>query len=195
MQIVLPGINGSGELWLDIMKIICGDMPNHPASNICDLMCHRMPYTPLLGFKERTYVDIQDRGFDFPEERANFIQMDVLEFLSSCGVDYDLMVCSDGLEHLIVEDGQRLINYMEMHSTMQAVFTPLGEYMISEEDHPDNHRSGWTPEMLPNYLSIVLPDFHPALGTGAFFAVNCSDEEKQRIYNEIKNKYVKDSAY
>jgi hypothetical protein len=138
---------------------------------------------------ERTYVDIQYRGFDFPDELVNFRQMDVLEFLPSCIDDYDLMLCSDGLEHLTIEKGQTLIYYMGLCSTMQVIFTPLGEYMISEDEHPDSHRSGWTPAMLPEYLSIVFPDFHPTLGVGAFFAVNCSNEEKQRIINEIKNKY------
>lgn len=192
MQIVLPGINGSGGLWLDIMKIICGKMPDHPASNMCDLMCHRAPYTPQLGFKERKYIDVQNRGFDFPEEMRFFEQIDVLEFLKSCTVDYDVMICSDGIEHLTFYQGCEMLALMRMHSSIQIIFTPLGDYMISEEGHPDNHRCGWTPELLPNYLSVVLPYFHPTLNVGAFFAVDCSEVEKQRIFNAIKSKYVKD---
>jgi len=189
MQIEIPEIHGSGELWLEIMRVICGDTPNHPASNMCDLMCHRAPYTPLLGFKERTYVDIQNREFDFPEEKGYFTHMDVFEFMKVCGVDYDLMICSDGIEHLTKEQGEELLWWMDIHSDKQVIFTPLGEYMLTEDKHPDSHRSGWTPELLPDYLSIVFPDFHPTLGVGAFFAVNCSGIEKERILHEIKNKY------
>src|ERR1700748_2090427 len=143
MQIIIEELEGSGELWLEIMRIICGDTPNDPASSMCDLMCHRMPYTPLLGFKERTYVDIQDRGFDFPEERCNFRHMDVFIFLGECEVDYDLMICSDGVEHLTLEQGKELLHWMGVHSEKQVIFTPLGDHMVGVGDlnSPDTHRS------------------------------------------------------
>jgi len=191
MQIILEGLEGSGEIWLDIMRIICGDCVNHPASSMCDLMCHRMPYTPQLEFKERTYVDIQDRGFDFPEERKHFQHMDVFDFLRLCTCGYDVMICSDGLEHLSFDQGKEFIRLIELHSDKQVIFTPLGDHMVGVGDlnNPDTHRSGWVPDMLPDYLSIVLPKFHPELDIGAFFAVNCSGLEKHRIYNEIKTKY------
>lgn len=51
--------------------------------------------------------------------------------------------------------------------------------------NPDFHRSGWTPAMLPDYLAITLPQFHPSLNSGAWFAVNCNEKEKIRIYNQI----------
>lgn len=192
MQIVLLGINGSGELWLEIMKIICGDTSG---KSMVDLGCHKAPYTPLLGFKERTYVDIQGRLLDDPNEQKYFTQDDALEFLYYIKNGYDVAIASDFIEHISVERGYEFLAIARLQSKKQIIFTPLGEYMISTDDHPDSHRSGWIPEMLQAYLSIVLPDFHPALGIGAFFAVNCSDEEKQRISNEIKSKYVKDSAY
>jgi hypothetical protein len=190
MQIVLEGLVGSGELWLDIMKIICGDTPNHPASSMCDLMCHRMPYTPQLGFKERTYVDIQDRDFDFPKERAYFRHMDVFDFLQECEVDYDVMICSDGLEHCTFEQGKELLRLMYLNSDKQIIFTPLGELSVTNDDHPDAHKSGWKPQDFPGWTSIVFPNFHPKLNSGAFFTFDCSEEEKQRIYNEIKIKYA-----
>lgn len=191
MQIILEGVTGSGELWLDIMKIICGNKPTHPASNMCDIMCHRAPYTPLLGFAERTYIDIQDRGFDFPEEKNNFICMDAIAYLMDCPVDYDVIICSDGIEHLTINQGERLLQLMRLNSEMQVIFTPLGDYMVDVgmNNNPDSHLSGWTPGMLPDYLSIVFPNFHESLNIGAFFAVNCSIEEKQKIFKEIKSKY------
>lgn len=182
MRIDLNGIVGSGELWLKIMKIICGD--THDKSMV-DLGCHHAPYTPMLGFKERTYVDIQNRPLDDENEQQFFVQENILCYLLDAK-NVDVSICSDVIEHLNIEKGRLLLHLMSNSSTKQIIFTPLGEYMISEDENPDLHRSGWTPEMLPDYLAIVLPDFHPALNTGAWFGVNCDNEEKLRIINEIK---------
>src|SRR6187402_1555191 len=141
MQIVLPGITGSGELWLDIMKIICGTEHDHPFSSMCDLMCHKAPYTPRLGFAYRTYVDIQDRELEYEWQRPYFKNMDVFDFLrNSCNIKYDVMICSDGIEHLYFDKGTELLSLMEEHSNKQIIFTPLGPYMLSEDDNPDSHK-------------------------------------------------------
>lgn len=190
MQIVLEGINGSGELWLDIMKIICGDTSKQ---SMIDLGCHRAPFTSQLGFWYRTYVDIQDRPLDYPEEQKFFVKFDAIRYLDICEEYFDVAIASDFIEHLQVDKGMQLLKEMEEGADKQIIFTPLGEYMVDRgsTDNPDAHRSGWTPEMLPEYLSIVIPDFHPRLNIGAFFATKCSNEEKERIINEIKAKYDK----
>jgi hypothetical protein len=187
MQITLEGLAGSGELWIDVMKIICGD-----TSKQCmiDLGCHHAPYTSRLGFRNRTYVDIQDRPLDDPNEQQYFIKWDAIAYLDICEEYFDVCIASDFIEHLTKEKGERLLDEMWKSSDKSIIFTPIGEYMITNDDHPDSHRSAWTPEMLPDWLSIVLPNFHPTLTVGAFFAANCSDEEKTRIYNEIKIKYA-----
>lgn len=195
MVIALADVVGSGELWLEIAKIICGTTPQDEYSSMCDLMCHRAPYTPQLGFWDRTFVDIQDRGLDFEKEKLlNFVHMDVFDFFEQNTVHYNVMICSDGIEHLTIDQGKDLIWWMENASEKQIVFTPLGDHMVGLGDlnSPDTHRSGWLPEMIPDYLSIVFPNWHPELGIGAFFAINCSGVEKQRIYNEIKSKYVRE---
>ena len=189
MVITLDKIKGSGPLWVELATIICNPLIGE---SMCDLGSHHAPYTPLLGYTEYIYVDIQDRGLDNKELEKWFIKSDAIEYLQKCNRKFDLCIASDFLEHLTEDKGNKFLCLMQEHSDKQVIFTPLGPWMITEEDNPDGHRSGWTPEMLPEYLSIVLPDFHPALGIGAFFAVNCSDEEKQRIYNEIKNKYVRE---
>jgi len=187
MQITLEGINGSGELWVDIMKIICGDTAKQ---SMVDLGCHLAPYTPLLGFRERTYVDVQDRPLDHADEKKWLVQSDVVDFLKSTNNFYDTAIASDLIEHLSKERGKEMLTLMEYRSHKQIIFTPLGAWMISEDKHPDSHLSGWIPEMLPDYVSIVLPDFHPTLTVGAFFSFNCSGIEKERIINEIKIKYA-----
>lgn len=194
MQIVLEGINGSGELWLDIMKIICGDTSD---KSMVDLGCHHAPYSPLLGFKTRDYIDIQNRPLDHVEEQKYFTQADIVEYLKHCPWWFSVSICSDVIEHLTVEKGMELLEWMRRRSSKSIIFTPLGEYIIENEktDNPDAHRSGWTPEIIPQaYLSIVLPNFHPTLHMGAFFSIICTpydEKELQRIHNEIKAKYEK----
>lgn len=180
-------IRGSGTLYLDVMKIICGD--THDKSMV-DLGCHHAPYTPLLGFSFRTYVDIQNRPLDNQGEQEYFIQADIISYLNICNRHFDVSIASDTIEHLSESNGTHLMHLMEWRSEKQIIFTPLGEYMLDKDsEHPDSHVSAWTPDMLPDYLSIIFPDFHPSLGVGAFFAVNCADHEKIRIHKELKNKY------
>lgn len=187
-SITLEGLAGSGELWLDIMRIICGDTSD---KIMIDLGCHKAPYTPQLGFKDRLYIDIQDRGLDFPEEQPKFLKRDAIEFLRKVWgrMEPDVCIASDFIEHLTKEKGQELIALMGI-ATKIIIFTPLGDASVTNDGHPDSHASGWLPEDFPDWLCIVLPNFHAAINLGAFFSIECVDEEKQRIHNEIKAKYV-----
>lgn len=188
MQITLEGLQGSGRVYIDIMKIICNVL--HGQSMI-DLGCHRAPYTPLLGFTDKTYVDIQDRLLDYQDEQKWFVQSDVIEYMQKCDRRFDVSIASDLIEHLTEENGRKLLQLMEFKSDKQVIFTPIGPWMITKDDNPDSHRSGWTPNMLPEYLSIILPDFHSEMKVGAFFSVRSNGEDMQRIADEIKLKYDK----
>jgi hypothetical protein len=186
-SITLEGLVGSGELWLNISSIICNPSTGQ---SMCDLGCHHAPYTPLLGYSQYVYVDIQYRGLDYRGMEEWFVNMDAIEYLKKCYRHFDLCIASDFLEHLTEEKGDEFLSLMQDHSDKQVIFTPLGDASITADGHPDSHASGWFPEDFPEWLTIVLPNFHPSINLGAFFAVNCSVEEKQRIYNEIKSKYV-----
>jgi len=186
-SITLEWISGSGELWLEIMKIICMDTKG---KSMIDLGAYKAPYTPQLGFLKRTYVDIQERQLDFPEEQQYLVKSDMVKYLESYEHHFQVAISSDSLEHLTHERGLALLDAMEICSDKQIIFTPLGPFGTTDDGRPDSHASSWTPDMLPEYLCIVFPNWHPELNLGAFFAVRCSDEEKQRIHNEIKNKYV-----
>jgi len=190
MNIELSNISGSGKLWVDIVGIICGDTSD---KSMIDIMCHHAPYTSLLGFKERTYVDITNRPLDNIDEQQFFVVSDVIEYLTDhSNNNFDVAICSDGIEHLTIETGYKMLSLMDEISDKQIIFTPLGKYMVTEDlndKSPDSHRSGWTPNMLPNYLSIVFPNFHPSLNSGAWFGVNCNEQEKIRIYNQIITLY------
>lgn len=188
MQIVVQGIAGSGALWVEVMKIICGDTSKQ---SMIDLGCHLAPHTSKLGFWKRTYVDIQERPLDDPEEQQYFVRQDAILYLHVEEEYYDVTIASDFIEHLSEGSGFTLLREMEDNSDKQIIFTPLGPWMLSEDDNPDSHRSAWFPHMLPEYLSIVFLDFHPTLNIGAFFAVKSTPEEMERIEKEIKRKYVK----
>lgn len=188
MRIDLPNLIGSGELYLDIMRIICGDTSEQ---SMIDLGCHKAPYTSQLGFKERTYVDALARPLDNPEEQQFFHQANMITYLALAKNKYDVAISSDSIEHLTYDNGEEFIYWMIEKSKKQIIFTPIGETMmhIYLDNEFDTHKSGWTPEMLPTWLAIVLPNFHPTMDTGAWFAVRCEEKEMERIYNTIKSKY------
>lgn len=177
MQIVLPGIHGNGRVYLDILKSICGETEG---KSMIDLMCHHAPYTPLLGFAKRTYVDCQDRGLDFSEEQQHFVKSDVhLYTYENSHMRYDVAICSDGIEHLPKQSGFDLLLTMRLQAHKAIIFTPLGDCFITLDNHPDSHKSGWMPQDIPGWATIVLPDFHPTLGIGAFFAFVCGNLSKE----------------
>lgn len=183
MQLLLDNIEGSGELYLKIMKAICG---NTEDLSMVDLGCYHAPYTPHLGFKNRTYVDVQDRPLDNWGEQKYFVKSDMIKYLQK-GEYFDVSISSDSLEHLSVKEGRLLISLMERYSGKQIIFTPLGDYMISTDKHPDRHRSGWTPEYFKGWASIVIPQFHPPMNLGAFFTWHCDDikEDFKRVKRQL----------
>lgn len=184
MQITLND-TGSGELYLKIMKAICGDISD---KSMADLMCHHSPYNSRLGFKERVYVDILDRGLDDESEQRCFVKSDVFSFLETLN-HVDCIICSDGIEHLDKDKGFELVMLIRDKSSKSIFFTPLGEYMVGVGDmsHPDTHNSGYTPNDFEGYASIVLPNFHPLLNCGAFFSWTCDNikEDFERVKKEL----------
>ena len=188
MKITLENIEGSEEVYLKIMKAICG---NTEGKSMVDLGCHLAPYTPKLGFAKNTYVDILDRPIDHSEQQRFFVKEDMILFLKNCETLFDVAISSDSIEHLTKENGYELVVLMQRKSRKQIIFTPLGEYMVDDKDNgnPDSHRSGWMPEDLVGWASVVLPNFHPKLNTGAFFAWHCDNIEQdfERAKNELKS--------
>ncbi len=182
MQITIDK-EGSGELYLQIMKAICGDVSN---KSMVDIGCHLAPFTPLIGFKERTYVDIQNRPLDYKEEQQFFVKEDMIEFISR-GKHFDVSISSDSLEHLEKDKGMELISLMEKYSDKQIVFTPLGELGIIKDNHPDSHKSGWRPKDFKGWASIVMKNFHPLLNAGAIFCWHCENikEDFERVKKEL----------
>jgi hypothetical protein len=77
-----------------------------------------------------------------------------------------------------------------LFSEKQIFFTPLGDYMVDDSLDPEGHHSGWLPEDFEQlgWATIVLPDYHPLLGIGAFYAWHCDriEEDFERVKNELK---------
>jgi hypothetical protein len=161
---------GSGALWVEVVSEI---LANEPKENLLDLMCHKAPHTPLLGFESITFVDIQYRGLDFKLRDSDlFIEQDAIKFLKN-DEKFDTIICSDGIEHFSKEDGLLLLELIKQKSKSSVIFTPYGDYMVDENStHPDTHKSGWTETDFEKmgYSCIIFPNFHPELNKGAIFA-------------------------
>jgi hypothetical protein len=192
MQLVFENIEGSGEIYLDVVGAICSDVLGNDNCSMLDLMCHHSPYNAQLPFTEKVFVDIQDRPLDFVSEQVNFVQYDVLKFLERNLAEFDVIICSDGIEHLTKRDGFRMLKMMQNQSHKHIIFTPLGEYCLelNPTNDPDAHRSGWEPKEFVGWASIIFTDFHKQNNAGAFFTWHCKDIEKdfERVKNILKDK-------
>lgn len=193
MQIIFENVEGNDTVYMDCLRAICG---NTKDKSMVDLCCNKAPHTPKLNFKWNTFIDILPRELDDKKWQDYFIKADVLEILKNESEIYDVSICSDGLEHFTEFDGLVLLMYMHLRSGRQVLFTPLGEYMVDKVSiDPEGHHSGWEPGILenlkPNHFAYIsLPNYHPALGIGAFFFWHCENikEDFERVENELKNK-------
>jgi hypothetical protein len=83
---------------------------------------------------------------------------DALDILSKNSNQYDLIICSDVLEHFDKIEGHRLINLCLEKAKMIIINTPrifLGQGEVFGNIH-ETHRSLWKPKDLKRYNSIVL---------------------------------------
>jgi len=187
MKIFFDNITGSGKVYLDVMKAICGDTSG---KSMIDLGCNTAPYTCQLGFEKRKYIDIIERKLDDEKEQQYFECADMLHYLR-LGFNYDCTISSDSIEHLTVTNGSILLSLMGNFSKKQIIFTPLNEWMIDlNSKDPEGHHSLWTPELIPDYASIVFQNYHPTLNIGAWFGWKCDNLEQdfERVKNELKQK-------
>ena len=186
MTIKFDNVNGSEEVYMDCINAILGDTKRN---SFLDMGCHKAPHLPKLGFKERTYLDILPQQLDWADEQQYFIQKDILT-VKKKSYNVDVAFSLDVIEHLSIKNGKKLLGIMESISTKQILFTPLGEMWVGTSGHPEEHASGWTPDMVEGYASIVFPDYHKVWGFGAWFFFKCEnlEQEFERVINELKSK-------
>lgn len=201
MRIDFPNVVGTIDVYMDVMRAICSDTDG---KSMIDLMCCFAPNTPKLGFKTRTYVDVIDRKLDHPEEQQFFICADVKNlYRFTSHLMWDVAICSDGIEHLLKEDGLYFLTEMRQISRKQILFTPLGElFKLTDNDNkdPEAHRSAWLPEDINNeelitwgqpYACITFPDYHKGWNGGAMFFWrddNGTEKDFDRVVKELKTK-------
>lgn len=191
MKIEFPGVIGTIDVYMDCLRAICGDTAGR---SMIDLACCFAPNTPQLGFKKRKYIDVIDRNLDHAEEQQFFEKKDILA-IDPYELVYraDMAFCLDGIEHLYLQDGYKLIDLMERIAIRQIIFTPLdnifGIAMVGDKN-PESHKSLWHPCMLPGYASIVFPDYHKVYGGGAFFAFKTPSTRYHldKAWDELKTK-------
>lgn len=164
---------GSMALWTEIFVRIIGK----PTSEISliDLCCGRMGNTGQLKFKKSLHIDVTD--YEERPKEFEFLKQDVLELPWWLNAKYDVALCSDGIEHLSRDDGNRLIRKMEDLSPVQVIFTPLGDYMVNPlTTDPEHHRSGWLAKDFPKWWETQeFPNWHPTLNIGALWAWHRND--------------------
>jgi hypothetical protein len=193
MTLTFQNVVGNLEVYMDVMRAICGQTYDH---SMADLMCCTAPNTPKLGFSDRWYFDIVNRKLDHKEEQNRFYQKDVLT-MTITDHFYDVTICSDGIEHLTRDDGLRLIDVMKSISHKQIIFTPLTDLFGMAKDgdtNPEAHRSLWHPDDFQGWCSIAFPNYHKEWNGGAFFTwrdwhESQSEKSMQYIKSILKTKH------
>lgn len=190
MRIDFPDIEGTIDIYMDVMLAICGE--THGKSML-DLGCCTAPNTPRLGFSKRRYIDIIDRKLDHPEEQQHFWHGNILLADLYVREPVDVAIASDVIEHMLDLDGYKLLGVMEKISQKQILFTPTTDLFgmaKAGDDDPESHRSLWAPEDFPDYASIVFPHYHKTWDGGAFFFFKTPSlkYDFDRVVNELKTK-------
>ena len=155
---------GSSELQVQVLRAICGPTED---KSLIDLCCGSAPQTSQLKFKQKTYVDAVDRYI--PDGKV--IVANVLDYLKSETMYYDISISTDTIEHFRDADAKTFVDRTSRVAKKNIWFTPLGEFCMTidpENNDPDTHKSEWTPEKLeelyPDQWSyLVFPNWHPTL--------------------------------
>jgi|GEM_PF-1734342 len=184
-MIIRQGGAGTYERFLDIVRAIVG--PGLESQSMIDLFSHVARLTRRLPFARSTFVDIGNYVSEFAG--LEFVHADVIhgdhEVLRR---QYDVALCLDGIEHVHKPEGRILLQRMQGFSRKQILFTPLDPWMVDETaTNPEAHKCCWKPDELPDWAHIVLPEWHPLLGIGAFFFWQAGDAEATRAdYERVK---------
>jgi len=189
--------NGSGQLQIEVLKAICGNIENQ---KLVDLCAGSAPQTGLMEFKEKVHIDCIDR--ELPGN-GKLIVSDVIEYLKQAKKDkakFDVSISTDTIEHFREKDALEFLTLASNIATKQVWFTPLGAYCMTDDlndNNPDSHKSAWTPEKLEEMMPgqwafLVFPQWHPTLsdnGLGAFFFWTTKNLKKDfdRVELELKH--------
>lgn len=156
---------GDGDLHLKVLRLLIGD---ETEKSLIDLNCGEMTSTRHLKFRESVHVDVIDE--DLRPDNVHFFLGSSLGDGEVFERKYDVAIISDGIEHFTKSDGLRLADRMTKLAKLSIIFTPLGQYLVfPESTDPHVHKSGWLPADLPDWETLVFPNWHLTLGIGALF--------------------------
>jgi hypothetical protein len=176
--------HGDFDKFKRILDILIGQ--DCRRNSFIDLCCDVAPVTKLMKFKRKVFVDSMPQHFS----EGEFVYASVLSPHPIFNGRFDVSFCLDGIEHLLKNEGYRLLTRMKQISSRQILFTPLGDHLVNVADeHPHSHKSGWLPEdVSDSWASIVCPVWHPSMNLGALFYFSCEvdfDQEFDRINREL----------
>lgn len=161
---------GSQTLWGEIVRRILADSPRETLLDVC---CGERSATKHLDFKKVVACDV----VDWPRRPVlgEFYHEDALSFLRRLAPreQFDLAICSDGLEHFPLSKGREVLTEMERVARLALVFVPTGDPNISPESQdPHTHKASWADSDFKElgWETLEFPNWHPTLGWGAMFA-------------------------
>lgn len=163
-------MSGTHEIWLSVVNRILGDSPRTLMFDVC---CGACAVTRKLGFFYVEACDVLPPSEELPMG-WEFFQSDALTFLAEREDRLaDLVVCSDGIEHLTRANGIELLRQMERVGVIAIIFTPTGDSTFDPKSSgPHHHKSSWSAQdfIELGWQTEHFPSWHPTLGWGAIFA-------------------------
>lgn len=163
-------MSGSHELWLSVVNRIIGFAPRGRMIDVC---CGACAVTRKLRFTEVESCDALPRNAEVPAN-WDFTQRNAVVFLRAYKHSYaDLVVCSDGIEHMTKQAGHELLREMTRVGKIAIIFTPTGDATFDPKaTAPHTHKSSWREADFHElgWETEHYPDWHPTLGWGGLFA-------------------------
>ena len=153
---VYNGISGD-TVYMEWMRKAVGDFKH---KTLLDIMCGTRRMTKDWDFREKTFVDVKEQG-------EGIINQDVMTFfMLPPRRFYDVIHCSDGIEHVDKEKGWDIIRMCMCRASTSVFFTPLTALDVQPDSKdPYRHKCVWTPDDLPDcFKKVVFPDWHPGIG-------------------------------
>ena len=155
---------------------ICNIFINTSPSSILDIGCGFGKF----GFLAREYTDIwggDDRYWSWevqidaieiyekyilPHHRIIYNNIYIGNVLDILPVlqNYDMIICSDMVEHLSKNNGHKLLTLISHKSSIATITTPIGDRPQDEiyGNEYEKHISSWSKEELEQYGSVIEQD-------------------------------------
>lgn len=140
-------------------------MPRNKDARILDLGCgmgHFLYALEKVGYRNYLGIDISDENIDFCRKRGfNVEKADLFEFLQSNNDYFDVVILSDVIEHIDIEEGLRLMGFVRERLSPKGIFfvaTPnVSNPILGLSSRYDDitHKTGFTELSLSQILSTA----------------------------------------